>query len=196
MVKRLIGSDTTGSDGSVSIPYTGTGAGIINMEVETTIDGTTITIPLTIEDYFAYDKATIGEKSTDWITNGITETTTDEGTTLSDTSARYYSKRPLKNDFELIVEMKSSANFRYGVVNYSITKNAEVFMNSPNYSLFKITRNGTTLKAYQSTNQGSTWVELSFLDNTLTTNEDLYFYMQILQDDRTITYKNLKAYAI
>ena len=91
--------------------------------------------------------------------------------------------------------MKNNGNFRFGLVDANVSKLADVFMNSPNWSSFKLIRTGNTIKAYQSSNQGSTWTELSLATSTLT-SEDCYFYMHILVADRTITYKNLKAYHI
>ena len=58
MVKRLIGSDTTGTDGSVSIPYEGTGAGLVNLSVETEIDGSIVSGTLPVLDCSFYDKGT------------------------------------------------------------------------------------------------------------------------------------------
>jgi len=55
MVKRLIGSDTTGTDGSVSIPYTGTGAGLVNLSVETEIDGSIVSVTYGVLDCIFYD---------------------------------------------------------------------------------------------------------------------------------------------
>ena len=55
MVKRLIGSDTTGTDGSVSIPYTGTGAGVVNLSVETEIDGSIVSETYSVLDCIVYD---------------------------------------------------------------------------------------------------------------------------------------------
>lgn len=57
MVKRLICSDTTGTDGSVSIPYLGTGAGVVNLSVETEIDGSTVSVPCNVLDAKFYDTA-------------------------------------------------------------------------------------------------------------------------------------------
>ena len=61
MVKRLIGSDTTGTDGSVSIPYAGTGAGVVNLSVETEIDGSIVS-----ETYEVLDCTIIDDNTKSW----------------------------------------------------------------------------------------------------------------------------------
>lgn len=58
MAKRLIGSGTTGTDGSVSIPYNGTGAGVVNLSVETEIDGSIVSEIYEVLDCSFYDKGT------------------------------------------------------------------------------------------------------------------------------------------
>ena len=58
MVKRLIGSDITGTDGSVSIPYAGTGAGVVNLSVETEIDGSIVSGTYSVIDATFRDGAT------------------------------------------------------------------------------------------------------------------------------------------
>ena len=55
MAKRLIGTGTTGTDGSCSIPYVGTGAGLVQMDVETEIDGSIVSGTYPVIDGFYYD---------------------------------------------------------------------------------------------------------------------------------------------
>ena len=180
--------------------YTGTGAGeldiIASLDDSSKISDSSIQSEICeVGDYFVYDKAITNEKSPYWNANGVSESVADDGTTLTGAVNRYTSTKALTGDFELLVEMKNDGNFRFGLVDSNVSKLKEVFMNSPNWSLFKLVRTGNTIKAYQSSNQGSTWTELSFTTSTLTT-EDAYFYMHILVADRTITYRNLKAYQI
>ena len=182
----------------ISHSYTGVGAGEIDVlaSLDNPIDeGSIVSETYEVGDYLVYDKATTGEKSSDWNAHGMSESVGDDGTTLTGVVDRYTSTKALTGDFELLVEMKNNGNFRFGLVDINVSKLADVFMNTPNWSLFKITRTGNTIKAYQSTNQGSTWIELSVQTSTLT-SEDCNFYMHILVSDRTVTYKNLKAYHI
>ena len=58
MVKRLIGTGTTGSDGSCVIPYEGTGAGLVNLSVETEIDGSIVSGTYSVIDATFRDGAT------------------------------------------------------------------------------------------------------------------------------------------
>lgn len=60
MARRLIGTDTTGTDGSVTIPYTGTGAGVVQMDVETEIDGSIVSVPCNVIDsILAFDGSSV-----------------------------------------------------------------------------------------------------------------------------------------
>ena len=195
MVKRLIGSDTTGTDGSVSIPYTGTGAGLVNLSVETEIDGSIVSETLPVWDYLVYDKATTNEKSTDWTPNGVSESVGDDGTTLTGAVNRYTSTKALTGDFELTVFAKNDGNFRFGVVDASVSKLSEIFTNNPSGVDYKIVRTENVVKFYSSNNGGSTWTEMTPATNNIT-NDDCYVYFHILVADRTVTYKNLKAYHI
>ena len=91
MVKRLIGSDTTGTDGSVTIPYTGTGAGLVNLSVETEIDGSIVSGTCNVLDCVSYDAGIYGDSNTRdvyYYTNGLTRTveTDGSGTTFSVTN--------------------------------------------------------------------------------------------------------------
>ena len=98
MVKRLIGSDTTGTDGSVSIPYTGTGAGLVNLSVETEIDGSIVSEPYPVIDGIIYDTCITGS-TTVWVQNGNTgsNTLTDDGRVIqgdSNGSGMFFIKNP------------------------------------------------------------------------------------------------------
>ena len=86
MVKRLIGSDTTGTDGSVTIPYTGTGAGLVNLSVETEIDGSIVSETFNVIDALFYDDALTDTK---WNTNYNSVNVNRE--IVSDGTRLYYS---------------------------------------------------------------------------------------------------------
>ena len=85
MVKRLIGSDTTGTDGSVSIPYAGTGAGVVNLSVETEIDGSIVSEIYEVLDASYKDIGTDVPKTARWYNqdNAFTVTPSTDGTLIS-----------------------------------------------------------------------------------------------------------------
>ena len=85
MAKRLIGSGTTGTDGSVSIPYNGTGAGLVNLSVETEIDGSIVSVPLSVWDTLFYDDGVTDPKTANWqnYSNRLTISVDENGTTIA-----------------------------------------------------------------------------------------------------------------
>ena len=92
MARRLIGTDTTGTDGSVTIPYTGTGAGLVQMDVETEIDGSIVSGTLPVLDALFYDEAIGSHKSGNYNNINVTVTDSDDGMVLSataDSGTRY-----------------------------------------------------------------------------------------------------------
>ena len=72
MVKRLIGTGTTGSDGSCVIPYEGTGAGVVNLSVETEIDGSIVSETLNVLDCIFKDMGTSSDYGT-WTSTDFTD---------------------------------------------------------------------------------------------------------------------------
>ena len=88
MAKRLIGTGTTGTDGSCSIPYTGTGAGLVQMDVETEIDGSIVSGTYGVLDCIFKD---CGDNDKWWFTdttNG-SRTVTDNIIDLKYTGSSY-----------------------------------------------------------------------------------------------------------
>ena len=55
MEKRLIGTGTTDANGNVIIPYVGTGAGLVNLVAEATINGSFVSKTVLVFDCFLYD---------------------------------------------------------------------------------------------------------------------------------------------
>ena len=103
MVKRLIGTETTGSDGSCVIPYVGTGAGVVNLSVETEIDGSTVLRTLSVFDCYRHDDGTINSHNDFWtglINTDLTreaEYTTIKEKTVGTTATITFTNIPLKN---------------------------------------------------------------------------------------------------
>lgn len=165
MTRRLIGSETTGTDGSCNIPYTGTGAGIINIEAETTINGTTITIPLTLLDCLLYDDALTNAK---WNTNyadvNVNREITPEGTKLyysADSGTRYCNtvigetrnwfdstkKYQVELDFSFTREdTNSNAGLGFGDSHLNLHNLFDSGLSGSGH--FKMITNGNTYQAY------------------------------------------------
>ena len=66
MEKRLIGTGTTDANGNVIIPYLGTGAGLVNLVAEATIDGSLALGTCNILDCIIYDDGHTGQASGRW----------------------------------------------------------------------------------------------------------------------------------
>ena len=82
MVRRLIGTGTTDSNGQVVIEYTGTGAGRVQLTAEA---GDLISDTYEILDATFLDKGVTGDKNNNWTnySNRATITTDDTGTTVT-----------------------------------------------------------------------------------------------------------------
>lgn len=116
MARRLIGTGTTGTDGSVTIPYTGTGAGLVQMDVETEIDGSIVSGTLPVLDGVLFDTMTASD-STKWQDYGVTATYGTDGTNLKNgTDYRYQVKYDLANnlavEFDVNPASTSTDNLR------------------------------------------------------------------------------------
>ena len=91
MVLRLLGTAVTDANGLavLSDGYTGTGAGLVDIIAQTTIDeSTVVSQPSTITDCLFLDYATTGKKNTKYNCNASFQMSdpTDNGTTLTCTS--------------------------------------------------------------------------------------------------------------
>ena len=84
MARRLIGTGTTDSNGRVTIEYTGTGAGRVQLTAETT-DGSLSSETYEILDAIFLDWAVTGDKNNNWLnySNRLTVETDDTGTLLT-----------------------------------------------------------------------------------------------------------------
>lgn len=145
-----------------------------------------------LEDYLVYDKATTGEKSTDWESTSLTVTTDTTGTTLSGAVSNYKSTKVLTGDFQLDVELKSVGNFRFYLINSNNTVYSAKFLSQADWGYWRIIRQGSTV-TLQYSSDGVTYINQSWNDNNIGST-DCYFQLANLVNDRTISYRNLKAY--
>ena len=86
MTRRLIGTGTTDAQGRCVIEYTGTGAGLVNLQAEYSNEKDTIQSDVVnVFDAIFYDRGVTGAKNENWtnFNNRLTVQVGDNGTTLT-----------------------------------------------------------------------------------------------------------------
>ena len=85
MARRLIGTGTTDSTGKISVSYTGTGAGKLQLVA---VQGNLTSETYELHDCIVFDKAVTESKYDGWIynTTDVSESTGDNGTTVTNSS--------------------------------------------------------------------------------------------------------------
>jgi len=148
-----------------------------------------------------YDKATLGNKSEDWVNSGTSVNTDENGTTLSNTGTQTYtSTKILTGDFEIVWQSVEDNAIRFGLIGASDTSKIMKFISMTPYSTqfyYKIRRVNGTITAQYSTD-GVSWTNRSISTNNIT-NEDCKFMFSIETSStvsRSVTYHDLKAYPI
>ena len=200
MAKRLIGTGTTGTDGSCSIPYTGTGAGLVQMDVETEIDGSIVSETYSIFDCLCYDGGVTGDKSNSWTaSSGISVSTDDTGTLLSaSTTQTYTSTKLLTGDFEATFQATNSGSIRIGFnkASDSTVQTKIITPTTDGTYYYKINRIDSTWR-FQYSSDGTNWTDRTITVNNIT-DEDCYFLfsIEVSGSTRTIKYKDLRVYPI
>ena len=97
----------------------------------------------------------------------------------------------INGDFEAVFEATNVGAFRFGVVDGS-NRNALAY--TGNYRYYKMKRvNGVF--TFQRSQDNSNWSNITG-DSTTITTEDVYFLFLVLDNSRSLTYKNLKIYPI
>jgi len=92
MARRLIGSGTTDSNGRISVPYTGKGAGKIQLVA---VSGTLQSETYSVWDYIKYDKGTINDHKDIWTVSRGKLERMEEYTSISQgTDTQYLVKIP------------------------------------------------------------------------------------------------------
>jgi hypothetical protein len=181
--------------------YTGTGAGEI--DIVASLDDNTHISERSIQsrtypvwDTLCYDIATTGKKSSAWSNpDGISIVTNDDGTTLSDVANYYSSTNTMTGDFRLEFEIKTTGGVgRFGVYTSNLSKSSHVNITENDWVHFRITRQNGVVTFERSTD-GVTWITGTWGSNTLTT-ETCGFKFYNLATNRTISYRNMKCYAI
>lgn len=179
----------TGSSG-----YIGKGVGSVQLGAGLHSSETVVSETYSIGDYLVYDKATTGEKSTDWTVTGLTvNNPTDDGTVLDTATGGYTSTKVLTGDFTLFLQIKTSGNCRIGLQTSGASKSKLWYGAYGEWRYVKINRTGSDIKLYVSQNQ-TNWTEWTPDAGSTLTTDDCYFTFRLLTDDRNIEYKNLYGY--
>lgn len=198
---RLIGTGTTDAQGIARCNnnYVGTGKGEVDLIASTDnpiVEGSIQSGTYNVWDYLFYDKATDGEKNTNWTSSVPSVVTDPNGTTLSGTvSFLYTSNQVISGDFEATLYCSDVINgVRLGVLKADdSTTQCRFVLYNPRY--VKIHRENGVCKIYASLDNEN-WAEVTYSDNTLT-SEDCKFHFYSYTSggtNRAIKYKDLKIW--
>jgi hypothetical protein len=208
MTRRLIGTGTTDAQGRCVIEYTGTGAGLVNLQAEYSNEKDTIMSPIrNIYDVQYKDLGGVNGNDTDWTVSGMSvDRTTDTTctiltqTTPSTFTSRYlnigkYTNRPLVIEADISIDTGSDTktgqmiSVRYGAsstgsANWSASN---LGITTPDWHHIKIIVTETTATLT--------------IDNTREISRDITvnpnrFYFILNQDtsNSVIKYRNLIVY--
>ena len=200
MARRLIGTDTTGTDGSVTIPYTGTGAGLVQMDVETEIDGSIVSEPSSVLDCTFADMIDGVSNTKFWNNSNNIQITTNNGVKELTTTASANQYRPATeqtSDSTKVISFNSPFVWEFEVTEITGNWVVQVYDGSVNSNpyisstgKYKVVYDGATVKCYKddSTNP--------FSNKTGYTNLSVMLGFQCWSSGQTLKYKNFKIYPI
>ena len=203
---RLIGSGTTDANGRVSITYTGTGAGKLQIFAlrDDLSTGALTSDTLDLWDLLFYDSGFESSESltTKWtLGSKVTRTSDDNGTKLTVNGAGLstfyqYTNTTFTGDFECVVYVEHDANdigVRLGVISGS-TRGYRLFYGSQYLKLRR--ENGVT--TYYSSNDGETWTQAN-AQGTEPSSSTVSVFIGIYNQSSTdvsLIYHDLKVYPI
>ena len=198
MARRVIGTGTTGTDGSVTIPYTGTGAGLLQMEVETEIDGSIVSEPYNVWDCIFYTDCTTDTGNWE-VANSGTASYSSDGVHASgggllrlkvNNSTHYFDgTKDLTFDFYLKTANQCAL---YLVTNSGIRSNSilNIYTGWSSFKQVRLVYDATahTVTPYV---DGTAYTSVDVSSQTLTT---CGFQITDWQDDLDVYIKNFKVY--
>ena len=197
MVKRLIGSGTTGTDGSCVIPYEGTGAGLVNLSVETEIDGSIVSETFSVIDGIYVDDTTHNTGVTvrmDRQTssgNVVLTATGDSGHWIFKENNAVFDY-PLIVEFDIIDVNKTVSNDSPALnVHSANNEDYYVWFDSIGHYKFLITKNGV-VKLDGSQNFDVSGSRSTLASGSTDIKARLSFLLQHTGD--TVTYNNVAIY--
>ena len=207
IMARLIGSGTTDANGRVSVSYTGTGAGKLQIIA---LSGDLSTGALTSNTYDLWDLLFYDsgfEDSTSlaskWThdSSKLNRSSDDNGTKLTVTNATtstciQYTNTTFTGDFEATVYVEHDASLtavRFGVQSGSTRKH---ILTNGNYYVKLVRENGTTTAYYSE--DGETWSQKN-MNGTEPSSSTVSIYIGLYNTTSTgmsFIYRDLKVYNI
>ena len=194
MVKKLLATLTTDSQGKATYTYTGTGAGDVKFSAESTNNGSLVSETYSLIDALFYDKGTSGTPDSDWwvSSSNLTLTSDNTGLTASNNTSSTYYLAPNKHDTstgsvdnlidwnDFICEFtyvehtnvqiqtrNASANATTQSLNSFLLSNGDVFKIKYTGGVVTYYKNGTEL-SLSDTNTGEVMLRLAITNGTLT----------------------------
>ena len=206
MARRLIGSGTTDVNGRVSITYTGTGVGKLQLVAEY---GELSSQVYDLWDLLFYDSGF--EDSTSltakWtLGSAVSRSVGDNGTTLTindrnTSTSNQYTNTTFSGDFEAIIYVEnesSSVGVRFGVTNGTSTSSPRRYFARSGNTYLKLVRENGVTTGYTS-DDGETWTQRD-MNGTEPSSSSVYVYIGMYIPTGTasmsFTYNDLKIYSI
>ena len=201
MGKTLIGTATTDSNGVASVSYVGEGAGILNIQAETS-DGTLCSLPLEIYDCYFYDGGVTGNSNlSKWInTSSITTEVGSNGTTITNSSSsnKYFYADYLDNSSQY--DFTPSFVIEFDIVSFTGTSSNQLLR------LYNGTNANKSLSALGITGDNHIRVEVTantvqyYVDGvsvgSAISHSGAAFDCGFIVNNGSITFRNFKIYAI
>ena len=207
MVLRFLGESVTDSNGLAVLPdgYTGTGAGLVDIIAQTTIDeSTVVSTPYPVTDCTFYDKATdgTGEKNTNCYNNSSSSfrvTPSNDGTLLECLSATVWGQYYLNQQNNSSKPNPIGTAIEFDIVDVNnmsiqITGNSAYTYTFTQTGHYKITVDNTNIKTFKETD--GSYTELN--SKTTSTYITDYFNVKFAYrgTDKYIKYANFEIYPI
>jgi len=196
MVRNLIGTVTTDSNGEATFTYTGGGLGRIGFSAE---HGTFQSEIYEVLDCQYIDYGTINNHQTWRNESSSTFTRTDTACTIKTSSSLFPRiEKTITGDFEAVFYASMTNTIRLACYDASNSNNQILWaMNQSEEVLFRIRRIGTEWTVQHSNDDGATWSANYTKDSGTITDEDVYFGFVIsTTTERSITFHDLKVYPI
>ena len=196
MVKKLLGTATTDSNGVATLSYIGVGKGKMQViaqhsDIESSV--------VEVLDCIFYDEALDNTKASSYTVPSAVTVSYDNGRKLSkqasgSTANKYYLSTGLTGDWEATVEITSDGNARVGVRDSdgAISVTNQTFTNDT----VRIKMQNATLTISKLTD--GEWSNLTLPTNNADLTKTLYFtiYMYNTSTELNVTFKNLRVYPI
>ena len=188
---------TTDTNGQCTVSYLGNHTGQLYIRA----DCMNLQKTYEILDCIFYDKATTGHKNSNWtIPSSITETVSDEGTTLSATLSASTAKRAycgsLTGDFEILFTLKTTGRqIRFGVrdIDNAITYKSKTY---EDWTEIKIRVKDNTIRVFEFVNDEWNVLTLNSENADLTKTLSFLIYIYNTAENASCTFKDLKIYPI